>query len=459
MKHCFYSLFAALGMGLVLLSQTSCKEDTILDASVVPQGDTVSTMKLPDTLTIQTRTYFDDSTPTSVSYIFPTLGTITPGADPWSGKVYGSIYLQLVPPTFGFSFPEEPDSAYLILPYSGFTYGDTTAANIPQTFRIYEIDDTMSRDVVYYSSTQKNVNRSKVLGEATVTYQQLRDSVSDLGSKRAPHLRIRITDQDFLSKIRNSPTTGNAPDFISYFKGLYIEPKDTNSGNALHYFRMDGTGDYGRANLLFYYTGKNANDEDTVRTASFHFNPTYTAYYNRVTRNFAGTPIEALIANNIDTIIAIQNEPGASLDLKIPYLKHLPKTPINKAELVITQFRIAGDPNEALYRSPERIYPNGIDANGEVYTILDRFPINRNEPLQFIGGHRKVVTIGGIEVMQYVLNIPREVQRAVVEERDILHLRISGTVQYPGAFRFIGAGRSHSNSMLHVKMNIVYSKI
>jgi hypothetical protein len=222
---------------------------------------------------------------------------------------------------------------------------------------------------------------------------------------------------------------------------------------------MDGTGEYSRANMLFYYTDQTTANVDTVKTASFYFNPTYTAFYNRITRNYTGSPVASLMASTgPDSIFVIQNEPGAALDLKIPYIKHLPKAPINKAELIITQFSFGGD-NTAVYSMPERIFPNGVNENGQTYTILDRYPINSNEPLVFIGGERKTLTIGSFTVSQYTLNIPREVQRAIVEQRDKLHLRISGSVLYPAAYRFVGAGRSFSNNDMRVRLNIVYSKI
>ena len=460
MKKSFRTLLAATGIGLLALPFSGCKEDTILNADVVPVGDTINTLRLPDTVTILSKTYFDDSTRTDESYIFPALGTISTGADQWTGKTVGSIYLQLVPPTFNFSFPKDPDSVFFILPYAGFTYGDTTSGNVPQTFRLYQLDDTMSLDANYYSSSHKNVDRSKVLGEATVTFNSIKDSVYATGANRAPHLRVRVTDNDFIAKIRNSNANGNAPDFINYFKGLYIEPKDTNTGTALYYFRIDGTGEYSRANLLFYYTDKTSANEDTVRTASFYFNPTYNAYFNRVTRNYAGTPIANLLASTApsDSMIVIQNEPGAVLDVVFPHIKHLPKTPINKAELVITQFHLPGDPNADKFAAPERIFPTGVNAEGGNYTILDRYPINSNEPLQFIDGTRKLIDLGGVKISQYTLNIPREVQRAIVEERDMLHLRISGVVQYPGAFRFVGVGRNSTDLQTRIKLNIVYSK-
>lgn len=438
------------------LAFAGCREDAILNANIVPSGDTVNTRRIPDTLTILSDTYFDDSVATSVNFIFPALGTLASDIA-WTGKTHAGIYFQLIPPTFGFTFPKDIDSAVLILPYAGFTWGDTTSQNMAQTFRLYEMADSLSKDSVYYSKTIKAVDRSRLLGEATVTYKTLKDSVYATGSNRAPHLRIRITDQDFVSKIRNSTATESAADFIRFLKGLYVEPADTNTGNALYYFRIDGTNEYSRVNLLCYYTDKTADDKDTLKTASFFFNPTYTTYYNRITRNYTGSNIAHLMTStDTDSVFVIQNEPGAVLDLKFPYIKHLPQVPVNKAELVITQFSFGGDQTD-VYTMPERIYPSGVNSSGETYTILDRYPINSNEPLTFMGGERKSVTIGSMTISQYVLNIPREVQSAIVEQRDILHLRINGAGQYPGAFRLVGAGRTFSNSTMRVQLNIVYS--
>ncbi|RYZ56427.1 MAG: DUF4270 family protein [Sphingobacteriales bacterium] len=458
-SSCFLpALFAA---GFLLFGLNSCKEDTILNADIIPAGDTVS-LSTTDSITILTKTVFDDSFITSQSVtgipLYHPIGTVA--TDPYFGKSHAASYFQVIPPTLGFTFPKTPDSAFIILPYSGFTWGDTTDPNATQTFTVYEVTDSLSRDSVYYNFTNKAVDRSAagVIGSVTVSLKAVKDSMERNGKLRPPHLRIPVSAA-FITKMKTESDKSESaldtyPAFFRFLKGLYVEP-DTNNGRYMSYFRLDGNDEYSRANILFYYT------EDSVKTQSFYYTSTYNAHYTRFRRNFSGTPTGALIASTIvsDSVIIIQNEPGAVGDLKFPFIKNLPKQPINKAELIITEYSFAGD-NKDKFTSPARIFPIGIDAEGKSYTILDRFPLSSASPLVFMDGTRRTMQLGPITVNQYILNIPREVQRAIVEQRDTLHLRISGASTYPGAYRLIGAGgKSFSNPSMRVKLNIVYSKI
>lgn len=463
MKHSVLTFITGIILSTwVFVSVSSCKEDTILNASLVPVGDTINTVVIPDTLTILSRTFFDDTLVTSLSIsgipIYHALGSLSATADPYSGKTNASFYFQIIPPALNYTFPATPDSAVLILPYGYFTWGDTSSI-IPQTFNVYEVTDTLTKDTTYYSNTEKAVDKTNLLGSVTISsYATLKDSVNVAGINRAPHIRIKMSST-FINKIKDGATAGDHfgaySDFMKWFKGLYIEPANSGSGNALFYFRLDGSDDYTRAGVVFYYT------EDTaVKTASFPFDMSYAAHYNKVKRDYTGTPTGALMAsaNTSDSVFIVQNEPGAVADLRFPFLKNLPKQPINKAELVITQLSLAGD-QAAVYFPMERLYPVGVNTDGSTYTVLDRYPTSDSEPLIFMDGKRKTVTIGAITVSQYTLNLPREIQRAIVEQRDTLHLRISGASSFPGAYRLIGAGRNASNSSIRVKLNIVYSKI
>ncbi len=452
-----------------LLMLNGCKEDTILNADIVPVGDTVNTIIVPDTITILSKTVFDDSAITSLTSsgvpVYHALGTLT--TDPYAGKTNASIYFQIIPPSLGYVFPKDPDSAVLVLPFSGYAWGDTLTS-FPKTFRVYEVanTDSLSRDSIYYSFTNKAVDRSNLLGSATADFRSLKDSVSVNGRRVAPHLRIKL-NQAFIDKIKNEAANGNAlkgySDFLRFQRGLYVEPADTNSGNALFYFLLNGATNFSRANVAFYYTDKTSNNSDTVIATSFYFSSDYNAHYNRVTRFYpSGSPTAALLASTApsDSVFVIQNEPGAAADLRFPFLKNLPQQPINKAELVITQYSFGGD-NADKYTPPARIYPIGIDASGAAYTLLDRYPnpSTNVESLEFMGGLRQTILAGSINISQYVINIPREVQKAIVEKTDMLHLRINGTATFPGAYRLVAGGRGLSNPTIRVKLNIVYSKI
>lgn len=457
MKDQISKLLCAVSV-CILLMQTSCREDTILNADIVPPGDTV-TVSATDSITILTKTVLDDSLITSQSLsgypIYHALGTVT--TDPYFGKTHTGIAFQVVPPSLDYKFPKAPDSAFLILPYAGYSWGDTSSTTT-QTFKVYKLTDTMSKDSNYYNFTNIGVDRSNLLGSAQVNYKSLMDSVTVSGTNRNRVLKIKLSS-NFVNEIytESAKTTGSAlqtyPEFMRFMKGLYLEA-DTNQGNCLHYFRLDGSSNFSRANIIFFYT------QDSVKTTSFYYTSTYNAHYNRIVRKLDGTTLGTLLNpnNTSDSVVVIQNGPGAVADLKFPYIKNLPKLPINKAELIITQYEFAGD-NKETYYAPERIYPVGVDKYGAKYNILDRYPLSSSSPLVFMDGTKKTKQLGALTVHQYILNIPREVQRAIVEQRDTLHLRISGAATYSAAHRLIAVGdKTFSNNAMSIKLNIVYSK-
>lgn len=454
-----FSLFVFIAV----TSLISCKEDTILNADIVPVGDTVHSIIIPDTLTIYTKTVLDDSAVTGDSIyvsgltVNHALGVMS--TDIYSGRTTAGIYFQIVQPSLNFAFPAPPDSAVLILPYAGFTWGDTTSGFLSQTFNVHEITGDFPKGKIY-SNRSEVAYDATVIGTGTVSsHQSTLDSVSDLGVNRPPHLRIKLAGS-FVDKIKNasSSTVMNAyANFLSFFKGFYIEPVNT-VGNGMVYFQMissySGT-DYNRANVLFYYT-----EDGEVKTRSFFYDPTNAARFNRITRDYTGTPTQDYFNSTAlsDSVFVIQNEPGAALDILIPHVKNLPKNPVNKAELVITQYSFAGD-NASTYFGPQRLYPTRVDENGNTVPIQDRYPLAYTEPLLFIDGNKRSITIGGITYTRYIINLPRELQRAIVEQRESLHLRIAGASGYPGAFRLIGAGSNVSDPNMKIKLNIVFSKI
>lgn len=448
-------------LSFFLLFTQACREDTILNGAVVPISDTINTRIIPDTITILTGTVYRDTLLTSATIagvpVQHGLGTLT--ADPYSGKTQAAIYFQVTPPALNYQFPQYPDSAVLILPYGGFTWGDTNNLT-QQAFHVYEIKDTVNVRNNYYSNTQVSVERGALLGSTVISsMRQLKDSVRVNGVSEAPHIRIPLSTA-FIDKMKTAADAGtnftSYADFVQWFNGFCIEPAPGNAGNALFYFRLDGSTNYSNAGLMFYYTPTGT---DSVITVPFSFNASYNAHFNTISRDYAGTPVENWLnsTQSSDSTFILQNIPGTAAAFKFPFIRNFEPAPVIRAELVLTQYQFFGDGSD-IYFLPERLYPTGVNTNGEEYTIQDRYPLSSTEPLAFIDGTRKTITIGTTTISQYTLNIPREIQKAIIEQKDTLHLRINGASGFPGAYRMIGGGTSLSNSILNVKLNLVFSK-
>jgi len=444
---------------IALLTQTGCKENTILNANVAPSVDNINAIQKE--LQVSCKTIYTDSIATSNSYsgisIIHGLGTVT---DPYFGKTNAGIYFQVVPQSDGYIFPvfDHIDSTVLILPYSGFTFGDSALA-INQTITAYQVTEDMSKDSIYYAFNTKAVNRSSPLGRATVNIDHLSDDVvvgstnGDTSTVKGPHLRIKLDSSAFAGMLLSHATEiSNQTTFLNLFKGIYLEADPRINGAAIPYFYLDGSSDYTRAGILVYY---HAPGDTTVRTQPFFYTSSFCAHFNHVTRNMRGTSAEAVIRNpNSASALLLQNLPGCVMDVTISGIRNIPVNAlVNKAQLVIN--RLTSTTTDETYASPYRIYPIGIDSTGATYTIADGYPITSTAALAFIDGTKRDPD-GVSTYTHYLVNMPREIQAAIKAGKDSVHFHLTGTTDFPGAFRLVAGGNDNTAAAIH--FNVVYTK-
>ena len=410
-------------------------------------------------LTMLTRTVFQDSVITSTrNNGFPIYHALGWTKDPFAGTTSAGIFMQFVPTATGITLAATPDSLVLVLPYAGFTWGDTTSQQT-HDIKVFAINEGFSKDSTFYSYSNKSADVTLV-GTATLITDQLnRGGVQDSiaygvnGIKRAPHLRIKLTDA-FRDKFKALLAADSTYDsFTQQFPGLYIMADSNRAGaSSLPYFRLNGSSDlYGAAALLAYVNGS-----DTA--VQFPYSETYAAHFNRIRRNYGGgAPIASLLDTTVlQQTVAMQNAPGATIDLQLPFIQDLPRNVIiNKAEITFVQVPTGQD--DAKFFGPARLYPQGLNLSGGQYTIADRYPIN-DASLAFMDGTPSSTTRNGTTVTVYRLNIPREVQQAIVANNGGLHLRIGGTVNFPAAYRVVLGGRGNTNPTYRATLNIIYSK-
>jgi len=466
---------------LIASLQIGCKENTLIDARIDPNHNTG--IAYSAVFNALTKTVTDDSVITSTAIggipMFEGVGSISASADPFFGSTFGSTYFQVIPSTLNFSFDQlVVDSAVLILPYSGtgvygtggLTWGDTTNPFATQTYKVYIAKSSLSTTVNYYPIPMDTVPHADTFsGTATVNVNSLEDSVNVNGVNQAPHLRIRL-DRPFINMIDSAGSTvftSNA-NFLAYLNGICVVPDISGGlGKAMPYFRLDESGaatNYSKANILLYYhvAGQTVTLDSTF---SLYFDGgNYCAHYNYISRGAATSAPPA-------GVLLLQDQPGDALDVKIYGLRSLlvkdpvsglVKIPIiNKAELDLP---IVGTGNgtvwtslDSLFYGPPRVYALGVDSNGNTYTIADRFPITSTSALGILDGTQHYNAANNITM--YQLNIPREVQNAVISGRDTLHLRINGTQDYYGAYRAAIGGGNYSDTARQMKLKVVYSKL
>ncbi len=468
MKPSFLSIGSIIILAASLATTTGCKEDTIVKASVTPGNNNLGTTNIPDTMTVYGSTVFVDKLKTSDKVsgipIVHALGTVV---DPFFGTTNAGIYMQVLPTQSAFRFVAvgtnyTVDSAVLILPFYGFAWGNRTDPK-PQKFRVYRIEEAMSNTADYYSNQHLQV-RNTPLAEVTVDMKSvLNDTPSAAGVKTGyRHIRIPL-GQDFVNDVVSQIGTGTFTDdasFLSYFKGFYIAPDSnyniSNNTDLLTYILLDGSNDYARTAVAFYYRENGSNE---TKTAFFNYiretAGSKTANFNHIDRNYTGYPAQKILNYGTGDSLILQNEPGLCIDLRIPNLSQIPVSSIIKAEIVLTQIS-SGVAADSL-QIPNRIVPRGVDASGNEYEIADLSASDYSAAIAFVDGTKRTEKdVNGNDIITYRINIPREVQKAIIDKRNELHLRIKGATGFPGAYRLVAGGRNHGTHKM--QLNIVYSK-
>lgn len=487
MKSKIYASLVLLGV-LAAFAFTSCKERTILGQNM---NLTNNNLNLADTyLTCTTSTYYDADTEhytnyvNSQLYVFQALGVVN--ADPVFGKTYGDSYFQLLQPTqllgitdaFNFSnYGVTTDSAELILPYSGSFWGDSSGILAPgdnmQTYQVYQMTDSLglfANGVFYYASTAFKYSTA-LSAPTTISMQHIADSVLINGIYTSPHMRIKL-NQNIIDAFNSlgAQAYSSTYNFTSAFKGIYVKSIENTHSLNLPYVRLDGstTADfaslYTRAGILVH--GHTATTGDTV--FAYYFDPTYCGLNNNVRRDYSSRSFTNIFNKQSDKIY-LQNAPGAGMDIVVHGINQIPKSVVNRAELEITMLPSGnGVAWDSILSAPPRLYAEGVKVQGGVastYTLADREPISSTSPLEIIDGYAHVFNypasgnLPATSMMTYTINIPREVQSAMINGVDSIHLHINGTFDLVGAYRLVAAGGNYSDQRLRTKMRVVYSKI
>jgi hypothetical protein len=460
-----------------LLTQTGCKENTLINAKVSPSNNAVNVFSY--TLPVITHTYLDDSTVTSTDLggipIYQAIGAMP---DPFFGTMTASAFFQVIPTDFTYRYAGDSiDSAVLVLPYSGFTYGDTSSLSITQTYQVFYMADTLGLGSSYFSFSAKPVDLAQPLsGPATVTINTLKDSFNTpyILPGDYPAVRIRLNLPALMGHLMpalNVLTTSANPaqDFINSFTGICVRVANTGqTANALPYFQLNS-----QAAVLVYYHpfGTFA---DTI--SSYFFDAGTCAHFNSITRSFNHAPVNNLIHSTLpnDSIVALSNQPGESIDVLIPGIKSklaaaIDGGTINKAELqfaLLPSYYTPNNLNDTL-RAPENLsplgigngtYPAGVGA-GLAYEIADRYPLTSLTPLTVTDGYLHLPPNSPASVPVFTIDLPREVIASIAAGNDTLHLHISGTSDYYGAFHLVAGGGNHADSLYRAKFVVTYSKL
>ena len=468
--HRLFRLFIILNILIATLAAFSgCKEHTLISSKVSPANDTVGLVTMQ--LGCITHSFFNTDVETSINIVgLPVNQGVGAISDSFFGTTVASTFFQLANGTgiTNLDTSIHVDSAYLVLPYSGFTYGDTLDSTITQSYQVFYMQDTIGYNSIYYPGSVKGVDFANPLSDPkTVNISRLKDSVTISGINYMPAMYIKLKLNTFLSKLNPALAASvNAVDqsqaFINAFNGICVRPTDTRTTTkAIPYFRLDGVDNYTEAGVLLYYHYIG----DTEAVLPFYFSQGACAHFNSVTRSFSRYPLNNLFNSTQanDSIVAIGNQPGASIDVLIKGINSIPKgVVINKAEL---QLSLLPAYNTNKYSSPDQMFPDGIGSGvypagviaGQTYPIADRYPLGSLSPYNVLDGYAHL--IGSPAITTYTVDVPRELMACIANKNDTMHLHIRGTEIFYGAFRMIAGGGNYSDPKYRAKFNVVYSTL
>jgi hypothetical protein len=307
-----------------LLLLLSCEDKGILNADRNFSRSNLQTVSV-DTFSVVTSTTLIDSIPTSNSNLL----LIGNYKDAFLGTVNASTYFQI-----GYLSQFKPettaifDSIALILPYSDYSYGDTTKSiqlnvhELKETLRLrspipYRLEDKMSlftlNSAALYNTSKFQFDPTPLASKNTVFYPH-RDSIA-----------IRLPNafgQNWfdIAKADNTQSFKDINEFLSFFfKGIHISATSSTPGAIAGFLAQ-------RTKIRIYYRGFQG---DIFTNLKFDFplvNPTL--QFNSVLSDRSGTQVSSLVRRRAisstltSNVSFVQSNTGIGTKVEFPTLKN-----------------------------------------------------------------------------------------------------------------------------------------
>lgn len=432
---------------LLLIATAGCKKEDGIGSEVIPDDQLLGLDRI-DSLSIQSFALRDDSVRSDEAT------TVLLGAfnDPVFGRVDAGFYTQLRlstnEPNFDLNVPIsslEVDSVVLALLYSGEQYG----FNFPQNYEVYELDERLYGDSLYYTNRVMDVKPGNLVLAETQPQRPMPTTTISVGdnSESPPQLRLKLShevaDKLFAASGTDSLTTALFPDFL---KGLYIKVADDPipSGNGgVHSFNLLAAG----SKLTIYYREPAV---DTIPADTLQHDlliNTNAVNFTRVSHNFSSADPNLLAQINGDESLGQQTlyvKAGAGLKSQVffPWLDQLNSDTIaiNRVELIVP-FEL-----NTTFPPPDRLFAIGRTDEGTAFLLPDFF-----EGDAHVGGFIDPINL------EYRINLTRWTQQVIYGSRENNLLEIVSSRAASTVNRVILHGPEHPDKPM--RLVIHYTKI
>lgn len=432
---------------LLLIAVTSCKKEDGIGSEVIPDELLLGLNKI-DSLSIESFTLRDDSVRADEAL------TVMLGAfnDPTFGRVDAGFYTQLRLSTnqhnFALNVPIESlevDSVVLALLYSGEQYG----FNFPQNFEVYELNERLYGDSLYYTNRVLQVKPNNLVLAETQPQRPMPNSTVTVGdnSESPPQLRLKLSHElahkIFSASGSDSLTTAVFPEFL---KGLFVKVAGnpiSPANGGVHSYNLLAAG----SKLTIYYREPAVGDNpaDTLQH-DFLINSN-AVNFSQVTHDFSNADPDLSAQINGDESLGqhtlyVKAGAGLKAQVSFPWLDELNSDTIaiNRAELIVP-FDL-----NTTFPPPDRLFAIGRNEEGTAFLLPDFF-----EGDAHVGGFIDPINL------EYRINITRWAQQVIYGSRqnDILEIvssRAASTVN-----RVILHGPEHEDKPMRLVLH--YTKI
>ena len=392
-----------VGFALIVITFWGCKDELNKTGfNLLLPGDLISAKKITvDKASIKAFTVLDDNVRTNKP-TFNLLGTYNDSIFGKSTTDFAAQFRVGVYHDFKGAFL---DSIKLTLLYNEI-YGDTTTA---QSLKVYELNSDLNGadNFIYYNKDVdlKGMAKSEVLAEIKYVPKFKLDSLTaTYGSTnkvpkdtilREISFKLNNSLGDYLMAA-DSLQRSNNDDFLKYFKGLYIEAGDLNSGGSIMRVKTLASGS--KLKLFTHHTEIINNKDSIIKdTVIYRVNSTPAR-----TSHFVHDYTTSKFATNLnhtqgeDSLIYLQTTGGLGDKIYIPSLstwKDSANCAINKAELIFDVEKSAID--TMLLPPPAKILLSLIDATGNIYvdpikqTLIDPSDVALGDA--YYGGYYNVL--------------------------------------------------------------------
>lgn len=321
------------------------------------------------------------------------------------GNVQAGLAFHLFPSSRNVKFGEGAtlDSAFLIIALSAYV-GDTL---VPVNFGLFEINNSIDVDSVYYSTKQVDYNPENIIaGSLNFTICPSTISIED-NVAIMPHIKIPLSktwiEQKIIAK-SDQPELYDNESFIQYLKGLYLVGLSATSGGYMTSVDLKAS----MSGLVLYY--KNAEKDSLTYTFVVSDEAARFSTYNHFDFANASSHFKQQVLLN-DTSsgaekVYLKALGGTNVRIIFPNIRESlrnQRVVINKAELVLCPY----DEVFGSYFVPAKITLSTVRSDGG-YSFMPDDAIFQGE--EYFGGSFNTST------NEYRFRITKYIQNLVQNE-------------------------------------------